>query len=120
MAGRAFLAVGFPHVRRKLAKEASALGLEFQTYIDRRSLVGREATLGTGVLVLSFSMIASDTTLGDFSFLSAYCEAGAKSRIGSFTSLMAGAAVGGSIVGDDCVFGLRSISLDGARDSVTA
>lgn len=113
--GRAFLAVGFPHVRRKLAEEARGVGLEFQTYIDRRSLVGREAELGTGVLVLSFSMIASGTTLGDFSLVMAHCQAGANSRIGSFTSLMAGAAVGGSTVGDDCLLGLRSVALDGAR-----
>lgn len=119
--GRAFLAVGFPQVRRKLAEVAGGLGLEFQTYIDRHSLVGREAELGTGVLVLRFSMVASGTTLGDFSFVSAHCEAGANSKIGSFTSLMAGAAVGESTVGDECVLGLRSVCLDGARlgDRVT-
>ena len=48
--GRAFLAVGFPHVRRKLAKEAGALGLEFQTYIDRRSLWDARPHLAPGSL----------------------------------------------------------------------
>lgn len=61
----AFLAVGFPDVRRKMVARLSPLPLEWPAYIDRRSLVGPGAILGRGVLVLSFAMIASGVRIGD-------------------------------------------------------
>ncbi len=109
----AFIAIGFPDVRRLMVERGNSLGLEWQTYIDRRSLVGQEAQIGMGTLILSFAMVASSVTIGDFAYLSSYSHVGSGSTIGAFTSLMASASIGETVVGEDCVIGLKSACLDG-------
>lgn len=114
-AGRnALLAVGFPALRRKMVDRLSPLGLEWRTYVDRRSMVGAGAMLGRGVLVLSFAAIASGVRIGDFSYISAYAHAGSRARIGNYVSVMTAAVVGDSVVGDGCTIGLKSACIDGA------
>jgi acetyltransferase-like isoleucine patch superfamily enzyme len=66
------------------------------------------------VLVLSFAMIASGVRIGDFCYISSYAHAGTGAAIGNYTSLMGGATVGDSVVGDGCVIGLKSACIDGA------
>lgn len=110
----AFLAIGYPDVRRRMVERLSHLDLDWRSYVDRRSLVGPGAVLGRGALVLSFAMVASGVAVGDFSYVSSYAHAGTGASIGAYTSLMGGASVGASIVGDGCTVGLKSACLDGA------
>jgi UDP-3-O-[3-hydroxymyristoyl] glucosamine N-acyltransferase len=117
----AFMAVGYPAIRRQMVDRLAPLGLDWQTYIDRRCIVGRNAVLGRGTLVLSFAMVASGVRIGEFTYISSYANIGTGSVVGSFTSLMMGAGAGESVIGDDCVLGLRSACLDHAAlgDGVT-
>ncbi len=111
--GKAFIAVGFPDVRRQMVAKGSRVGLEWQTYIDRRALVGPAAQVGRGCVILSFAMVSSSVTLGDFVYCSSYSHVGTGSSIGAYTSIMAGVSVGEAQVGEDCVLGLKSVCLDG-------
>ena len=110
----AILAVGDPATRRTVVERLEGDGPDWQTFIDRRSMVGTEAALGRGTLVLSFAMVASGVVAGPFCYFSAYSHAGTGSSIGAYTSLLAGASVGESVVGAECVPGLKSVCLDGA------
>jgi sugar O-acyltransferase (sialic acid O-acetyltransferase NeuD family) len=118
---RAILAIGEPHQRRNVVERLSDRGLNWQSFVDRRSVVGRGARIGRGTMVLSFAIVASSVSIGEFCYLSANCQVGTGSTIGDYTSVLAGAAVGESVVGSECVLGLKSICLDGARlgDRVT-
>lgn len=110
----AFLAIGFPAMRRTMVARTAPLGLNWSTFVDRRCMVGREVSLGEGALVLSFAMIASGVRLGAFTYLSSYAHVGTGAAVGDFTSILPGASIGKSVVGSDCVIGLKSACLDGA------
>jgi acetyltransferase-like isoleucine patch superfamily enzyme len=110
----AFLAIGFPAERRMMQQKVAHLGLDWQTFIDRRSQVGSHAEIGVGSLVLSVAMVASGVRVGDFSYLSSYSYAGTCAVLGRFVALMAGATAGDCVVGDDCILGLKSACIDGA------
>lgn len=111
---RAILAVGDPSARRALVERLNPRGLDWQTFVDRRSVVGREAELGRGTIVLSFAMIASSVKLGSFCFIYAYARVGTGSEIGAYTSVLTGASVGESSIGEECLLGLNSACLGGA------
>ncbi len=110
----AFLAIGYPEQRQAMLARVAPLGLAWNTFVDRRSVVGRGVELGEGVLILSFAVIASGVRVGDFCYISAYASAGAGASIGAFTSVLPGALVGSSHVGEHCVLGVHSACLDGA------
>jgi acetyltransferase-like isoleucine patch superfamily enzyme len=117
----AIMAVGYPATRRQMVERLAPLGLDWCSYIDRRCMVGREAVIGRGAIVLSFAMVASGVRIGDFSYVSSYANVGTGSQIGAFTSVLMGATVGESVIGSDCVLGMRSGCLDFATlgDGVT-
>jgi sugar O-acyltransferase (sialic acid O-acetyltransferase NeuD family) len=110
----AFMAIGYPQMRRAMVARLAPLQLDWRRFIDRRAMVGRGATLGTGVLVLSFAMVASGVRIGDFTYLSSYAHVGTGATVGDYTSILPAASVGESVIGSDCVLGLRSACLDGA------
>jgi carbonic anhydrase/acetyltransferase-like protein (isoleucine patch superfamily) len=117
----AIMAVGYPATRRQMIARLAPLELDWCTYIDRRCMVGREAVIGRGAIVLSFAMVASGVRIGDFTYVSSYASVGTGSVVGSFTSILIGATAGESVIGDDCVLGMRSGCLDHATlgDGVT-
>ncbi len=117
----AIMAVGYPATRRQMVERLAPLELDWCSYIDRRGMVGREAVIGRGAIVLSFAMVASGVRIGDFAYVSSYANVGTGSVIGAFTSVLMGATVGESVIGDDCVLGMRSGCLDFATlgDGVT-
>ena len=110
----AIIAIGDPATRRALVERLEPQGLDWRTFVDRRSLVGREADLGRGTIVLSFAMVASSATIGPFCWLNAYSHVGKGSIVGAFTSVLSAAAIGDSVIGAECVLGMKSICLDGA------
>ena len=117
----AIMAVGYPATRRQMVDRLAPLKLDWRTYIDRRCMVGREAAIGRGAIVLSFAMVASGVRIGEFAYVSSYANVGTGSVIGCFTSILMGATVGESVIGSDCVLGMRSGCLDHATlgDGVT-
>ena len=114
LASDGFLAIGFPKERRAMLARVAPLCLSWPNFIDRQAMVGHDAHLGEGALVLSFAMVASGVTLGSFTYLSSYAHVGTGAVVGDFTSILPGASIGKSVVGDNCVIGLKSACLDGA------
>ncbi|MES1201268.1 MAG: hypothetical protein ABUS57_07435 [Pseudomonadota bacterium] len=110
----AFLAIGFPEERRRFKQRLDAMGLNWQTFIDRRAMVSELAEIGQGTLVLNFAMVASSARVGSFVYLGSYSGVGAGATIGDFVSVMGRASIGGCTIGADCLFGLNSACGDGA------
>lgn len=114
LASDAFMAIGYPDMRRTMIDSLEPLGLNWQTFIDRRSMVGRGVDLGRGTLVMSFAMVASGVRIGDFTYISSYAHVGTRSEVGAFSSVLFGAMVGESKIGSECILGVKSTCLDGA------
>lgn len=110
----AIIAIGDPGTRRAVVERLAPRGIDWQSFIDRRSVVGRGAALGRGTVVLSFAMVASSVEAGPFCYFSAYSHAGTGSVIGAYTSLLGKASVGESVIGAECLLGLDSACLGGA------
>lgn len=106
--GRAFVAIGDAGLRRRLIDDVAGLDLDWQTYVDRRSVVSEDASLGRGSVVLSFAMVGSGVTTGEHCLFLCYSHASFGTSLGRRTSLMSAAGVGECAVGEDCVLGLRS------------
>lgn len=109
-----FMAVGDPVMRRNLVAKLADNAIDWKTYVDRRAMVGTKAEIGQGALVLPFAMVASGVALGTMTYVSAYAHIGTGSRIGAYSSVLAGASIGETIIGEDCIIGLKSVCLDGA------
>jgi sugar O-acyltransferase (sialic acid O-acetyltransferase NeuD family) len=110
----AFLAIGYPTMRGAMLERLRGLDLDWCTYIDRRSVVGRGASIGRGTIVLNFATIASGVRIGEFTYVSSYAHLGAGAEVGSCSSIMPGACIGTARVGDRCIVGLHSACLDEA------
>lgn len=118
---RAIIAIGDPTMRRALVERLEPQGIDWQTFVDRRSAIGRRATLGQGTVVLVYASIPSGVIVGPFCYFNGYSSAGAGAQIGAYTSLLGGASVVESVVGAECLLGVHSLCLDGATlgDRVT-
>jgi acetyltransferase-like isoleucine patch superfamily enzyme len=111
---RALPAIGLPTMRKAFVEKLSGRGLQWATYIDRRSHVSRAAIVGEGSCVLPFASIGPGVELGAFSYLGVYASAGAGARLGPFSTLLPRASVGGGEIGACCILGMNSACLEGA------
>ena len=111
----AFLAIGFPEERRRFKQRLDPVGLDWQTFIDRRAMVSEHAQIGVGSLILNFATVASSARIGEFVYVGSYSGVGAGATIGAFVSVMGRASIGGCTIGDGCLIGLNSACGDGAH-----
>ena len=118
---KAFMAIGYPAMRRQMVAKLAPLGLDWCRFVDRRAMVGRHAELGEGAMVMSFAMISSGVRLGAFSYVSAYSHVGTGSVLGDYCSVLPSASIGETVIGNDCLIGMHSACLDHAviGDGVT-
>lgn len=117
----AFMAIGYPAMRRQMVARLERLGLDWRTFVDRRAMVGRHAVLGRGTLVLNFATIASTVRTGEFCYVSTYGHLGTGSVMGDYCSVLPSAGAGETVIGNDCTLGVHSSCLDHAvlGDGVT-
>lgn len=111
---KAIMAIASPTGRRSFAQALAPLGLEWASFIDRRSYVSALATCGAGLVVLPFATIGPLTTIGQFGYVGAYAAVGSGAVLGDFASLMARASAGGCTTGECCQIGFNGACLDGA------
>jgi len=112
---QALMAIGEPSVRRRFVERLVPHGLEWLTFVDRRSHVSRNAEVGEGTIVLPFASVGPASSVGRFCYLSAYACVGGATSVGDFTSLLPRALAGSKCrIGSDCSLGLASTCLDGA------
>lgn len=109
------MAIGDPGVRRAVVERLRPRELVWETFVDRRSMVGPNAKIGQGVIVLSLAVIASSATIDQFTWCGTGSQIGGGSTIGAFSSVLSGAFVTGAVVGKECILGLRSLCATGTR-----
>ncbi len=112
---QALMAIGEAAMRRRFLERLAGLDLDWLTYQDRRSHVSRHSEIGEGVLVFPFASVGPLSSVGRFSYLSAYACVGGATVVGEHTSLLPRALAGSTCrIGSDCSLGLNSTCLDGA------
>ncbi|WP_428034827.1 hypothetical protein [Amphritea sp.] len=110
-----FMALGDPSVRRAVVERLRPRDLVWEIFVDRRSMVGPNAKIGEGSIVLCQAVIASSVVIDPFTWCGTGSQIGGGSTIGAFSSVLSGAFVTGSVIGEECILGLRSLCSTGAR-----
>ncbi len=111
---KAIMAVASPKMRRAFVQALAPLGLDWASFVDRRSHCSGLARCGPGLLALPFATIGPDTTIGQFGYVGAYAAVGTGAALGDYASLMARASAGACVVGECCQIGFNGACLDGA------
>jgi sugar O-acyltransferase (sialic acid O-acetyltransferase NeuD family) len=102
----AALAVGILPTRRELFEKLSDLGIPFTNIIDPSAIIGVNATLGTGNMIMAFCRLGPESQLGDNNFLSAYVNIEHHNRMGSHCTFGPGVAMSGGVnIGSSVRFG---------------
>jgi sugar O-acyltransferase (sialic acid O-acetyltransferase NeuD family) len=105
--------VGYPAGRRTLAELADAAGLQPFTVIHPRAWVPPTATVGCGCVVLANSCLSPLARLGDHVLIGQGAIVGHDCVVGSYASVMPGAAVSGdTTLGEGCVIGANSTVIE--------
>jgi sugar O-acyltransferase (sialic acid O-acetyltransferase NeuD family) len=103
---KAALAVGILPTRRELFEKLTNAGIPFANIIDPSAIIGVNATLGTGNMVMAYCRLGPEAHLGDNNFLSAYVNIEHHNRMGSHCTFGPGVAMsGGVIIGNSVRFG---------------
>lgn len=117
-------AIGRP-ARRTLIEKAEAAGFEFAAIIDPSAQVFPTASVGAGAVIGAGVVVAAQVRLGRHVFVNRGVLIGHHTRVDAFSSLQAGANIGGfSHLGEETEVGLGACIIDrvkvGARSTVGA
>jgi sugar O-acyltransferase (sialic acid O-acetyltransferase NeuD family) len=103
---KAAIAVGILPTRRELFERLSNVGIPFANIIDPSAIIGVNARMGTGNMIMAFCRLGPESHIGDNNFLSAYVNIEHHNRMGSHCTFGPGVAMsGGVIIGSSVRFG---------------
>ena len=103
---KAALAVGILPTRRELFEKLTNLGIPFANIIDPSAIIGVNATLGTGNMIMAFCRLGPESHIGDNNLLSAYVNIEHHNRMGSHCTFGPGVAMSGGVtIGSSVRFG---------------
>ena len=91
-------------VNKELSKE-----FEYFTLISKRAYLGSNINLGTGSIIMPFSYLTNDITIGKHSQINNNSNVGHDSHVGDFFTTAAGVRVSGNVeIGNHVYFGNNS------------
>lgn len=79
----AALAVGILPARKELFEQLTQRGIPFTNIIDPTAVIGINASMGTGNMIMAFCRLGPESTIGDNNFLSAYVNIEHHNQLGS-------------------------------------
>ncbi|WP_310556221.1 NeuD/PglB/VioB family sugar acetyltransferase [Flavobacterium sp.] len=102
--------------KEKLSIEAKKYGIKFESYIHNTSLIGSRTTLGTGIVMLPYSIVSCDAIIGDLVFINNGSQIGHDVIIGDYCSIMANVDIGGGAqIGKNVLIGSNAVILPGVK-----
>ena len=119
------LAIGIPHVRRRVAEDLEERGAAFLTLVHPTALVFPTAVIGAGSILCPHAIASDSVTLGRFTLMNYHSSLGHDAVTGEFAVLSPYAALGGGArIGADAFLGLHASVGPGAtigpRSKITA
>ena len=102
----AALAVGVLPARKNLFEQLSAKGIAFTNIIDPTAVIGVNARMGTGNMIMAFCRLGPEAVIGDNNFLSAYVNIEHHNHMGSHCTFGPSVYMSGGVeIGDAVRFG---------------
>ena len=98
-----FCAIGSVKDRKKTVEIILAKGGEFINLIHPKAIISPSAKIGIGVAIKAHSSLASDTFVGDFSYLQSSVILGHDVKIGKFCQLNSFSFLAGWVILEDSV-----------------
>lgn len=101
--------IGMTHIdfRQKVVEKMKEKGAKFPNIIHESSIV-QSPIIGEGNIVGAWSLIGANVTLGDFNYLTPWCDIGHDCRVGSHNIFSATIVCGHCEIGDRNFFGIRT------------
>jgi sugar O-acyltransferase (sialic acid O-acetyltransferase NeuD family) len=88
----------------------------FHNYIHSTCLIGERTLYGKGIVMMPYSLISCDATIGDLVFINNGSQIGHDVVIGNCTSIMANVDIGGSAqIGKNVFIGSNAVILPGVK-----
>jgi len=134
----AVMAIGLPHVRKKLDARLSAAGFRFVSLIHPSAVVAANVVVGEGSIICPLVNVSPNVTLGRLTYLNFcigighdavledYVQVNPGVQIGGFAKIGTGALVGsgatvreGVKIGDNATIGSGSVVFATVRPDVT-
>lgn len=104
---QAVCAIGAPEVRRRIVKQARALGIRFCTVIHPTAVLSRWVTIGEGTIITPGVVMTQRIQIGAHVYLNLSCTIGHDSVIEDYVNVQPGAHVSGNVhLGEGCVIGV--------------
>jgi sugar O-acyltransferase (sialic acid O-acetyltransferase NeuD family) len=91
----AVIAIGLPHVRRRLGERLAATGFRFVTLVHRSAVVAANVQMGEGAIVCPLVNISPNVTLGRLSMINFCVGIGHDAIIGDHAQINPGVQIGG-------------------------
>lgn len=111
---RFVVAIGAPHVRRRVAERLRASGLRAATLIHPRAVIGTQTRIGEGVVIAAGVQVSTNVTLGDHVHLNPASIIGHDAVLADHVSVNPGAIVSGNVtVETGTLLGAGSVVLQG-------
>jgi len=108
--------IGDPLVRRHYTDLIEKKGGKFATVVHPTAVVGRNVSLGAGVITNTFVTIAPDVCIGNFTHIGPNSVCSHDNRIGAWCQLSPFCCLAGSVTIEDlCFFGIHTAVVPGVR-----
>lgn len=115
------VAIAWPSVRSRIAKNMRAHGHEPATLIHPSAQIGRATEISPGTIVCSGALISTFVTLGPHTHINPGATVGHDALVGDYTTLNPQATVSGNCtIGRESLIGANSILLQGIRVGMNA
>lgn len=102
--------------KEDLLKQSENHQFRFHHYIHSTCLIGERTLFGRGIVMLPYSIISCDATIGDLVFINNGSQIGHDVVIGDFTSIMANVDIGGGAqIGRNVFIGSNAVILPGVK-----
>ena len=99
--------------RKEIAKEASQIGYQFITVIDKTALVSKGAEIGEGTYIAKGAVVDPAVTIGENVIVNVGVTIQSESSVGSFTRLSTASIISHGVeVGAMCYVGAASVVTD--------
>jgi acetyltransferase-like isoleucine patch superfamily enzyme len=101
------------NLRKQLSNMLEIVGLKRGTFVHRTAVVDPTAVISPGTVLYPFTTLLYKTNIGLDCIITPYSMIAHQTTIGKNNIILPGTLIAGSnIVGDYCVFGLRSSVID--------
>ena len=110
---RYVVGIGSPSVRRSIAENLEAAGLNAATLVHPAATLGRPVEVGAGTVVCAGARVATNVTLGRHVHLTPNVSVGHDTTLGNFVSMNPASSVSGDCtIGEGVLVGVGAVVLN--------